>query len=69
MIEIKKGLHMEDLSVKELKERLSTKNLPTQGSRAVLVKRLRTETKIPENVEDPELYLRIRNKVKSSVSA
>ena len=76
------GKSYEDMTVAELKERLRKKNLPLGGNKKDLISRLRGNSKaskkgskqsikgderVPANVLDKELYIKVRNKVKQRV--
>jgi len=65
------GKRLEELTVSELKERLRKKGLPVSGKKADLITRLRNkkdrQESVPENVLDPKLYRKIREKIKKRV--
>lgn len=68
-------VRLEDLTVAELKDRLRKKGLQVGGNKAELISRLRggsggkKRENVPANVMDPELYIKVRNRVKKRVKA
>jgi len=79
------GKRFEDMTVGELKERLRNKGLKVSGNKSELIERLRggndnksvrkspqkgpSGGRVPTNVVDKELYIKVREKVKSRVNS
>jgi len=54
-------------TISELKSQLKKQKLPTSGNKETLIERLKESKKIPNNVIDPSIYLRAKNKIKSKM--
>jgi len=62
------GKRLEELTVKELKEKCRDKGIPCSGLKKDLISRLKKGSNIPDNIVNKTLYTQIRNKIKNRVT-
>lgn len=65
------GKSFENMTIQELKERLRNKGLKVSGKKDELIERLRgkSQNRVPENVLDKYLYIKVLENVKRRVNA